>query len=49
MAITYEVGGYSAEDKSVEVVFTNEEGLVHKRPVNLPKDETISFYCVYYL
>ena len=40
MAITYEVGGYAAEDKSVEVVFTNDEGLVHKRQVNLPKEES---------
>ena len=40
MAITYEIGGYAAEDKSVEVVFTNDEGLVHKRQVNLPKEES---------
>jgi len=39
MAITYEVGGYAAEDRSVEVVFTNDEGFVHKRQVNIPKEE----------
>jgi len=39
MAITYEIGGYAAEDKSVEVVYTNDEGFVHKRQVNIPKEE----------
>lgn len=37
MAITYTIAEYTAEDSSVEVVYTNEEGFEHKRNINLPK------------
>lgn len=37
MAITYTVAEYTAEDSSVEVVYTNDEGFEHKRHINLPK------------
>ena len=36
MSITYELGNYQSGDKTVEVTFTNEEGLIHKRMVNIP-------------
>ena len=35
--ITYTVADYTAEDTSVEVTFTNADGFVHKREVNIPK------------
>ena len=38
MAITYTVADYTAEDSSVEVTYTNDAGLVHKRTVNIPKN-----------
>jgi hypothetical protein len=36
--ITYTVAEYTSEETSVEVTFTNAEGLVHKRNVNIPRD-----------
>jgi hypothetical protein len=36
MAITYTVAEYAPEDKTVEVVYTNDEGFEHKRQVNIP-------------
>lgn len=36
MAITYEVSEYKIGDKTAEMVFTNENGLVYKRQVNIP-------------
>ena len=35
--ITYTVADYTADDTSVEVTFTNADGFVHKRQVNIPK------------
>jgi|GEM_PF-2616207 len=34
--ITYEVSEYQQEDKTVEVTYTNSEGLVHTRNINIP-------------
>lgn len=39
MAITYTVDNYEETDKSVKVTFTNSEGLVHERYVNIPHNE----------
>ena len=39
MAITYTVAQYTAEDSSVEVVYTNDAGFEHKRQINIPKTE----------
>lgn len=36
MAITYNVADYTTEDKTVEVTYTNDEGFVHKRTINIP-------------
>lgn len=47
MSITYEVGSYSAEDTSVEVIYTNDEGFIHKRQVNIPHLEDGSVDEVY--
>jgi hypothetical protein len=38
MDITYTVAEYTTEDLSVEVTYTNEIGYVHKRMINIPKD-----------
>ena len=35
--ITYTVADYTADDSSVEVTFTNADGFIHKRKVNIPK------------
>ena len=48
MSITYEVATYLAEDTSVEVTFTNEEGYIHKRNVNIPHLENGSVDTVYF-
>lgn len=34
--ITYEVAEYAVGDKTVEMTFTDDEGFVHKRQVNIP-------------
>jgi hypothetical protein len=39
MAITYTVAEYSEEDRTVEVIFENSDGLVHKRTINIPHNE----------
>ena len=39
MNITYEVGDFTDDDKSVEVIYTDEAGLTHNRSVNLPRNE----------
>lgn len=39
MNITYEVGDFTDDDKSVEVTYTDEAGLTHTRSVNLPRNE----------
>ena len=36
MAITYTVADYQTEDKTVEVTYTNDAGLIHKRDINIP-------------
>jgi hypothetical protein len=36
MAITYEVSEYQVGDKTAEMIFTDDNGLVHKRQVNIP-------------
>lgn len=36
MAITYTVADYGSEDKTVEVTYTNDAGLIHKRQINIP-------------
>lgn len=36
MEITYEVSEYQIGDRTAEMVFTDENGLVHKRQVNIP-------------
>lgn len=43
MVITYEVSEYEIGDKTVEMTFTDENGLVYKRQVNVPyiDEETI--------
>ena len=39
LAITqYEVGEIEADSTSVEVVYTNDEGLIYKRSVNIPRN-----------
>jgi hypothetical protein len=41
MAITYEVSEYQVGDRTAEMTFTDDNGLVHKRQVNIPYiDET---------
>jgi hypothetical protein len=37
--ITYELTEYQQQDKTVEVIYTNSEGLVYKRIVNIPHKE----------
>ena len=34
--IIYEVAEYQSGDKTVEMTFSNDEGFVHKRQVNIP-------------
>lgn len=36
MAITYEVSEYQVGDKTAEMTFTDDNGLIHKRQVNIP-------------
>lgn len=36
MPITYEVAEYEVGDRTVEMIFTDDEGFVHKRQVNIP-------------
>lgn len=36
MAITYTGAEYAPGDKTVEVIFTNDEGFEHKRQINIP-------------
>jgi hypothetical protein len=36
MNITYTVADYETEDKTVEVTYTNDAGLIHKRQINIP-------------
>jgi hypothetical protein len=38
MAITYTIGEYIQSDSSVEVVYTNEDELEHRRHINIPKN-----------
>ncbi len=38
MAITYTVGKYTDSDSTVEVIYTNDGGLEHKRQINIPKN-----------
>lgn len=39
MAITYEVDAFATGDSTVNVTFTDADGLVHKRSVSIPKAE----------
>lgn len=39
MITTYVVGEYGPSDKTTKIIFTNEEGLVHERTINIPKLE----------
>lgn len=36
MAITYEVSEYKVGDRTAEMIFTDDNGLVHKRQINIP-------------
>jgi hypothetical protein len=38
MTITYTIGEYTQSDSSVEVIYTNDEGLEHRRHINIPKN-----------
>jgi hypothetical protein len=35
--ITYSVAEYTAEDRTVEVTYTNADGHIHTRQINIPK------------
>ena len=41
MSITYTIADYTAEDKTVEVTFEDENGNYHKRTVNIPKNTDV--------
>ncbi len=36
-SITYSVAEYTAEDRTVEVIYTNADGHTHTRKINIPK------------
>jgi len=36
-SITYSVAEYTAEDRTVEVTYTNADGHIHTRQINIPK------------
>jgi hypothetical protein len=36
--ITYQVEEFTDTDSSVEVIYTNEKGFVHKRTLNIPRN-----------
>jgi hypothetical protein len=36
--ITYEVSDFTDKDNTVEVVYSNENGQVHKRALNIPRN-----------
>ena len=51
MSITYVASAttdISAEDKTVEVVYTNDSGLTHTRNINVPRNEDGSVDDEYY-
>lgn len=37
MITTYVVGEYGPSDKTTKITFTNDEGLVHERTINIPR------------
>lgn len=36
MTINYEMGNYEIDDKSVQITYTDENGFIYKRFVNIP-------------
>lgn len=46
--ITYTLGDYTETDRQVEVTYTNSEGFIHKRHVNIPHLEDGSIDQVYF-